>query len=343
VFEEVPNDQERDDRRKLTEFEGEKVFTSLLIGVTSPVIPKAYFLQGHHGEHPLQNGDIHGYIQFLTVLRQNNIDIDTIDLVGTNPIPADCRLLVIAGPQTALVDTELDKIEQYLNEGGRLLALFKSYGMNPQTGIVPPCGLEGVLAKWGVEVGSRVVLDPQNSPGKGYDFVISAFSKTHPVVNPLIEQGGVHLMPPRPVFRIKTPLQAPDALKVEEIAFTGPAAFAVGSPTHKQVFPVMAAVDATIKGVTTERGSTRILVVGDSFFLDNQLVVSADNRGFISYAANWLLDRVQLIDAIGARPVRKYRIIMTQAQMQTTQLLLMAAMPGAVVLLGGLVWFRRRR
>ena len=344
VWEEVPNEKDRDlDRRKLTEFEGERVFTSLLIAVTSPTRPKAYFLQGHHEEHPLLSGDSVGYVQFLTVLRQNNIEVEAIDLVGANLIPADCRLLIIAGARTPLADAELDKIDRYLNEGGRLLALFKSQGMSQQTGEVPATGLESILAKWGVEVGRRVILDPQNSPGKGYDFIVSGFSGTHPVVNPLIEQGGLQIMPPRPIAKLKVPMQGPDTFRVDEIAFTSPGAFMVGDPTHKRMFPVMAAVDATIKGVTTERGSTRLLVAGDSFFLDNQLISHADNRGFVSYAANWLLDRVQLIDAIDARPVRKYRIIMTRGQLQTTQLLLMGALPGSAVLLGGLVWLRRRR
>ena len=343
VLKQVPNAKERDERRKVTEFEGEKVFTSLLNAVTSPTRPKAYYLKGH-GEHDLQSVDNPGYIDFQTVLRQNNTEVDAIELLGTNPIPADCRLLIIAGPQSRLGDAELDKIDQYLNEGGRLLALFKSYGINPQTGGVPPNGLETILAKWGVKVGDRVILDPEHGAGngKGYDFVVSAFS-LHPVVNPLIELGGLHLMPPRPVSRIKTPLQAPDALKVEEIAFTGDTAFAVGDTGHKQRFPVMAAVDATIKEVKSERGSTRLLIVGDSFFLDNQFIGWEPNRGFASYAANWLLDRPQLIDAIGPQPVAKYRIIMTKAQMQTTQLLLMLGMPGAVVFLGGIVWVRRRR
>ena len=39
-------------------------------------------------------------------------------------MPADCNLLVIAGPRDVIPDVELEKIEQYLNQGGRLLALF---------------------------------------------------------------------------------------------------------------------------------------------------------------------------------------------------------------------------
>ena len=211
------------------------------------------------------------------------------------------------------------------------------------TGVVPASGLESILAKWGVEVGDRIIRDPQNSAdgARGWDIKVFDFNPTHPVVNPLITRA-LHLMAPRQVSRLKARLQAPDALKVEEIAFTGASAFAVGDDAHRRKLPLMATVNATIKGVTTERGSTRILVAGDSLFLDNQFIKSADNRAFVGYAVNWLLDRLQLIN-VGPQPVREYRVLMTKAQMQNTQLLLMAAMPGGLVFLGCLVWLRRRR
>jgi len=342
VFDEVADPKEQADRRKLTLFEGEKVFTSVLAALTSPNTPKAYFLQGH-GEHPLQSADIQGYIQFLTVLRQNNVEVEPLDLLGTNRVPADCQLLVIAGPQTRFTDPEIDKIDTYLGNGGRLFALFRSAGMNQQTGALPPDGLEPLLERWGVEVTDHVIWDPQNSPGKGYDFVVSAFSATHPVVNPLIDQGGLHMMPPRPVARLRSRAQAAEAFRVEEIASTGDAAFPAAMPARKARYPVMVAVDATLKGVASERGSTRLLVAGDSCFLDNQFIVWEPNRSLAAYAVNWLLDRPQLIDAIGPRPVRKYRIIMTKSQLQTTQWLLMGAMPMGAVLVGAGVWLRRRR
>jgi hypothetical protein len=342
VFEKIPNDKEGGFRRKLTDFEGERAFTSVLIAITNPTKPKAYFLQSHHGEPVLENGGDAGYLEFETVLGQNNVQVEPLDLQGTNAVPGDCRLLIVAGAQTPL-DSELDKIDQYLTQGGRLLALFDSQAVNRTTGVIPANGLEAILAKWGVEVGDRVIRDLQNSTegGRGWDVKVFDFDPNHPVVNPLV-QRALHLMMPRSISRLKARLQAPDALKVEEIAFSGASAFAVGDDARKRKFPLIATVDATIKGVTTERGSTRILVAGDSLFLDNKFIKSADNRAFVGYAVNWLLDRLQLIE-VGPQPVREYRVLMTKAQMQNTQLLLMAAMPGGLVFLGCLVWLRRRR
>jgi hypothetical protein len=102
---------------------------------------------------------------------------------------------------------------------------------------------------------------------------------------------------------------------------------------------------SALKGVVPERGATRILAVGDSLFLDNQLMdldYDAPNRDFAGYAVNWLLDRTLLLEGIGPRPVSEYRLVMTKSQVQALQWILLAAMPGGILLFGGLVWLRRR-
>jgi hypothetical protein len=61
-----------------------------------------------------------------------------------------------------------------------------------------------------------------------------------------------------------------------------------------------------IKNVITERGTSRIVVVGDSIFLANHQMDSAANRDFAGYAVNWLLDRPHLLEGLGPRPITEY-------------------------------------
>jgi hypothetical protein len=106
----------------------------------------------------------------------------------------------------------------------------------------------------------------------------------------------------------------------------------------------MAAIEkGSIKGVITERGSTRMVVVGESVFLTNTGIRSAANRDFAGYALNWLLERTQLLEGLGPRSIVEYRIVMSQSQLQRVQWILLAAIPGGALLLGSLVWLRRRR
>jgi hypothetical protein len=177
----------------------------------------------------------------------------------------------------------------------------------------------------------------------GSDLVIEDFTR-HPVVNPLF-QSRLHVILPRMVGQLSVRAQAADAPKVEEIAFSGPRAYIEGEPVGElKPLPLMVAVEkGAVKGVVTERGLTRMIVAGDSIFLGNRQIESAANRDFAGYAANWLLDRTQLLQGLGPRPITEYRLVMGAAQMQTVQWVLLGAMPGAVLLVGGLVWLRRRR
>ncbi len=340
VLEEDSNAKDRQFIRKQTTFEGEKIFTAVLLAVTNPKPLKAYFLTGHE-EHQADSGDeATGYLKFNSALKQNYIQVEPLSFVGTNAVPADCHLLVIAGPRTPLEELELEKIEQYLNQGGRLLVLFNCLSLNQGE-----TGLEQLLRKWGVDVGRNVIKDPDNS-FFGTDVVVSDFSK-HQLVNPLLQsRSRLHLILPRSVGQLKPRTKAADASRVEEIAFSGPKAqaFFGNNPVGGgQRFPLMAAVEkGAIKGVITERGTTRIVVVGDSIFLANHQIDSAANRDFAGYAVNWLLDRTQLLQGLGPRPVLEYKIIMTRTQLRQTEWILLGGMPGAVLLLGGLVWLRRR-
>ena len=325
--------------RKPAAFLGEIAFTAALLDVTSAKPLQAYFLQGH-GEHQFDSGDERlGYLKFTSILQQNNIRAAPLSLLGTNTVPADCNLLVIAGPQDKIFDAELAKIEQYLDQGGRLLALFNFGSVRRDT------GLEEVLAKWGVDVGHNAISDPDNEPpGTKAQLVVLNFGTgKHPVINPLL-LSGLHLSLPRSIGQLQLRSEAADAPHVEEIAFTGPRATALGGMARKPPFPLMVAVEkGAIKDVITERGSTRMIVVGDSLFLGNLQIDSAANRDFANSAINWLLERTQLLAGLGPRPITQYRILMTKAQMHQAQWVLLGALPGAVLLLGGLVWLRRRR
>jgi LPXTG-motif cell wall-anchored protein len=226
-----------------------------------------------------------------------------------------------------------------LKEGGRLLALFSFAAINKET------GLEAILAKWGVQVGRNVIKDPDNTTS-GSDVVAGDFSNKHPLVNPLL-RSRLQLILPRSVGQARLLNPAPDAPNVEEIVFSGPRAQAWvdNNPAGKpQRFPLMVAVEkGAIKDVITERGTTRMVVAGDSIFLVNRQIDSADNRAFAGYAVNWLLERTQLVQGPGPRPVKEYTLVMTKSQLQSAQWILLGGLPGAVLLLGGLVWLRRRR
>jgi len=335
TLEQMPNEKEREFRKKPVAFFGEMMFTSTLLALENSKPFKAYFLQGH-GEPSLTDSGEAGYLKFDAILGQNYITNAPLNLLGDNPVPADCNLLIIAGPRNLFSNLELQKIDQYLSQGGRLFLLLD------YSSIQHPTGLEDILRHWGVNVGADVVQDPKNTIS-GQDVIVYNFSQ-HPVVNPLT-QLALRLIFPRPVSHINWQNPPTDAPKVDELAFSGDKSLLMnerGLPPRS--YPLMVAVEQSeVKGVAAAHSGARMVVTGDSLFLDNQLIDNAANRDFAGYAVNWLLDRPTLLKGVGPRPVVEFRLIMTRQQQNQVRWLLLGALPGGVLALGGLVWLRRRK
>ena len=335
TLEQVPNEKEREFRKKPVAFSGEKIFTAMLMALQNAQPLRAYFLQGH-GEPSLTDNGNFGYLKFASVLQQNSIVVTNLELPDTAEIPMDCNLLVIAAPAAAFADSELQKIGQYLAQGGRLLLLFDYASLKH------PTGLEEVLRRWGINVLADIVQDPQNTI-TGQDIKVRSFGD-HPVVNSLAD-FSLQLVLPRPVEKINLPNPPVNAPEVTQLALTGPNATLTGdrSDPPRSYSLIAAAEQKPTPGVANLRGNTRLIVAGDSIFLGNYYIEGGANRDFLNSAANWLLDRPQLIEGIGPRPITEFRLLMTQHQQQQLRWLLLGALPGGVLFFGWLVWLVRRQ
>ena len=98
-----------------------------------------------------------------------------------------------------------------------------------------------------------------------------------------------------------------------------------------------------LAGVRFGRGTTRIVVIGNSRFFDNRwLDATPANRDFTVLALNWLLDRTQLMGGVGPKAILEYQLSMSQAQLHLLVLIMILIVPGCVMGLGMIVWFWRR-
>ncbi|HEX4119251.1 MAG TPA: Gldg family protein [Verrucomicrobiae bacterium] len=324
-------------------FRGEMYFTADIYAVSYPQTLKTYFLYGHGENNP---GDPHGgdsklgqtgYSTMASIVKNEiTSDWDRLLLQGTNGIPADCQLLIIAAGahEGKILPEELDKISTYLKQGGRLLAL-----------LTVDCGLEPVLKQWGVIVGPyRVVDTDPKYYVENHTFYSANWVPGHIIVNPLAsEKQSLLMVWPRPVFKVTPEGKVPGAPEVSYLALTS--TNGVDEKNRRGEYPLLAAVEqGVISGVSSPHaGGTRIVVAGDSDFLDDTVIQLGGNHYFAARALNWLLDRPQLLlEGLGPKPITEYRLYMSRSQTRKVQWLFLAAMPGAVLALGALVWLRRR-
>ena len=215
-----------------------------------------------------------------------------------------------------------------------------------------------MLKDWNVILPNMHVIDPDPSVRiSSGDFlacpVIIEHDTFHPIMGPLVKDHlMIHMLAPRPVLLVnKAASRDPGAPSFAGVAATttngiqAPGEPVVtstnGRPLQPQSYTLVAAIE---QGVINGQGGTRIVVAGDSDFLDDQMIDSPSaNHYFASQALDWLLQRpAALVGNIGARPIHQWVIYLTQLQNTQLHWLFLAAMPGSVLFLGGLVWLRRR-
>ena len=204
-------------------------------------------------------------------------------------------------------------------------------------------GLENLLTAWGVEVGRNSVFEASEQDPR--QVVVTHFGN-HPVVSALGRSRMVLLMPRSVGPRTHSP-QSADAPKVTELATTSPSGVALradGRPERSgAAIPLMVAVEkGAIQGIAADRGAARMVVVGDSYFLANTGMRIDANRDFARNAVNWLVSRDLLLQGIGTRTIKEYRITVTAGELARVRWAFLAGFPGGVLFLGFLVWLRRR-
>jgi hypothetical protein len=88
--------------------------------------------------------------------------------------------------------------------------------------------------------------------------------------------------------------------------------------------------------------TARIVVMGDSDFVSNQLIREFRNRDLFVNSVNWLLGDV---DAISVRPgqPRASRLQLSSEQFLEIRYLALFVMPEVIALIGVVAWWQRRR
>jgi hypothetical protein len=317
-----------------THFTGEQLFTSAIVAVTEGRQTKVGFVIGH-GEHKASDtGGQWGYSKFANILQQKGLLLKEIPLAGTNSIPADCRMLIIAGPRTPYSGGELAKLREFVDIGGSLFTLFNFYSLQR------PTGLEKFLADYDFEIGINQVSDSKNEQsGQGGLLLVDDLG-SHPITKPILG-SRLQMLLPRSVGFPET--ENDESPTVSILAHSSDAGQAVGqiqgnkgSVEMEGKIPLIAAKLHANDG----QPPARIVVAGDSLFLGNSAIEAGANRDFASLTINWLLEREHLL-AIAPRTVTEYRINLSRTEMTSISWLLLLILPGGTLGLG-LLWWRRQ-
>lgn len=332
----------------------EEKLTSAIISVTTEDIPKIYFLEGY------SNFTLDYNLYYLNVYLKNEItEVATLNILSEGKVPDDCDTLVIPSPSQDFNETTKTAIIDYINRGGNILWLNAAMATSVE---VP--NINEVLAQYGVnpfQIGVIRETDPSRMVAGSPNLIIPnlGYSK----ITEDIYSNGIILAN---ATKININQEQLENLKVVETDlattsegayfrtnFNNTSATAVeGEETGS--FLVGAQLEKTIKDANEETGESAVtstlIIYGENYFIsdypftqDSQysaIQESLYNKDLVLNSLAYLTDREE---DITARKSTGTVIYTATEQQDTIVRIIIFTVPALIILIGIIVWQKRRR
>jgi ABC-type uncharacterized transport system involved in gliding motility auxiliary subunit len=337
-------------------FKGEQQLTAAITALVEGKAPKVYFTEGH-GEHSIHDENTaSGYGFIAAQLKNDNVDLDTLNLAAKGDVPDDAAAVVIAGPSIPLSPLEVSAIDKYLSNNGKLFVLVDPYYTS---------GLEAVLAKYGLKYEDDLILRQIASP--------SGATVAYPIA--VIYQGGFGQAPITQKFAeagLQMAIQDARSISLPPAAGAMPSktqfllqtdadswgwVSKIGGPppdpkalTYNKVTDIGGPLTVAAQydgGTTTDPNTkatmfaTRIVAVGASKFVENDTLEQVGSNLFTN-AVDWLVKKDAVLDIAPKKPT-EYGIALSDLSFRALVWTAAIVVPGIALILGVGVWFSRRK
>ncbi|MCX7974854.1 MAG: GldG family protein [Candidatus Aminicenantes bacterium] len=337
----------------------EEDITNAIIKVSREKKKTIYFLEGH-GEASIEESDDNGLSYVKDELGKLGYEVKKLTLALEENFPTDCALLVIPGPKKDLLPNELETIEKYMKQGGRVFFM-----LDPE---VAP-GMKGFLQQYGIKLEDDLIVDTISRLLGGDYFM------------PVVSEYEYHDITKKfryacffPYARsIDIAEKKPDNLTLSILAKTSPNSWSERQLTERQVSfdkdkdkqgPIPLAVVGTMKieeekkeepkkeGEGSEnkeksepkaeaKKEARLAVFGDSDFATNRYFNLSGNGNLFLNTINWLTEEADLI-SIQPRTSSPRTIHLSPSQARLIFFVSVIILPLIVLVTGISVWLRRR-
>ncbi len=337
---------------RIEEIEGftEERFTNSINRILSHGVKTVYFTTGH-GERSIDDTAPSGYSSLRDAIRLENLEVKEYMALGSDRVPPDCCVLVVAGPSKDILKPEQNLIFDYLTEGGKALLLIDPVADLPL--------VSAVASAFGIRINDDIIIDKYGKmlAGNYLTPVVNQYGR-HPITE------GFRLFSFFPQARSLGVLpKLPDAVTVTILGKTDKEAYAEtdidtllaigktqyeGDKDSAGPLTLVAAGEMTIVDVRSDSSlagaekRSRLVVFGDSDFASNSDLKLSGNRDLILNAVNWLAEEE---DLISIRPVDNINqpVLLSTRQGRVVFWLSVVGLPAMFAVAGILVDLRRRR
>ncbi|MEO6569094.1 MAG: GldG family protein [Opitutaceae bacterium] len=336
-------------------FQGEQVLTAAMLDVSSPTRKKIYFLAGHAELSPTDTDSRRGLSIVRDALRLRNFDVDIWNIELTRKIPEDASLLISVSPQSVFTKLEQELLRQYLSANAGRLMLFLPPGFLD-------FGLTDLLFDWGVMVDDDLVCDPgPNNMTEDGDLIVTAYAQ-HPIIEVLRKNDiPLRMGAARSVWPVAN--AEGSGLKSVTIAATSKDAWGERSYRDRRIPKYDPGVDIKARRgmdpedrlgliVASERVAVRgnlpftvprgrLVVFGTGDLIGNARIANFGSENIFLNAVNWNVDRDTQLN-IAAHPIEQFQLSLSAGDFVKLRYSLLLVLPGAVAVLGVLVYWNRR-
>ncbi len=135
----------------------EQQMTGALVRLQNPQKRVVYFLSGHGEKSPDDAGQ-ESLSMLKRTLENKNYTVKSFSLLAENKIPEDANVIVIAGPRQPLLQSEVDQIMSYQENGGALVVMSEPLPVT-DFGDAPDPLADYLAQSWNVSLGKDIIVD----------------------------------------------------------------------------------------------------------------------------------------------------------------------------------------
>ncbi len=309
-------------------FDGEGAITSAIDYVVSDELPKIYTLQGH-GESDLPS-------EFSSQLEKENYEVESLSLLNIDEVPEDADCLLIYAPTSDISEEEATLLENYVNNGGKLLVMAGP----TQDGTLT--NLYSVLSSYGVDTVDGIVIESdRNYYTFQMPYILLPEMQSSDITDPLINSNYYVIFPLAQGLTIQSTSSATSLLTSSSTSYSKVDGYNL-TTYDKEDDDIDGSFALAVQVNTSNDGS--LIWFGSSYYLE-------DSYNAYSSGANLDMTMNALSELIGEREAVSIRskslnynyLTISESNASTLKTWMIGIIPGVFVIYGIITVIERRR
>lgn len=315
-------------------FDGEGQLTSAIAYVTTDDLPVLYVVTGH------DEAEISSTVR--STIEKENIRLEDLNLMTDTDVPEDAAGLFLYAPMSDYSEEEAAKIIAYLEKGGKSL-IISSY-----TETELP-NFQSILSAYGIRTGDGLVLegDPAHTLSQNPLYLVPEYGDSS--IASSLESGKKYVAVP-----IAQPIETleayRDSLTMTPILVTSDSSYEKADLQNMESYAKEAGDQEgpfTIGMEVTEQledAETKIIYYTTEGILDDTMnrAVAGGNMELLANSLSDMADHETSV-SIAAKSLDASYLTVTSAAANLWSIVATAVLPLGVLILGGVVCYRRRK